>query len=130
MQLNAELSSTKSQLIENQRWVISLQWVQEKLINVKNNQLDALTDVVRSSVESNLKEQFKSYSEAAAENVTMCEPDSIADPATLKNVVPSLVQEEYRRRNVVIFGLPERKKDWTSSSGTGQETGDCILSDR
>ena len=60
---------------------------------------------------------LKSYGEAAAENVTMCQPHIMANPETLKNVVTSLVQDEDRRRNVVIFGLPERKKDWTSSSG-------------
>ena len=54
-QLKAELSSTKSQLIENQKWDISLQ---EQIIDSKENQLDAVQTVVKSSVESNLKEQF------------------------------------------------------------------------
>ena len=63
-QLKAELSSTKSQLIENQKWVISLQ---EQLISCKDKQLEGIETVVKSSVENNLKEQFKSYSEAAAE---------------------------------------------------------------
>ena len=80
-QLKAELSSVKSQLIENQQWVISLQ---EQIIDNKDKQLDAVQTVVKSSVESNLKEQFKSYSEAAAENVMVCQADSLADPATLK----------------------------------------------
>ena len=88
-QLKAELSSTKSQLIENQKWVISLQ---EQIIDSKDNQLDAVQTVVKSSVESNLKEQFKSYSEAAAENVMVCQADSLTDPATLKKVVKSVVQ--------------------------------------
>ena len=38
----------------------------------KDKQLDAVKTVVKPSVESNLKEQFKSYSEAAAENVMVC----------------------------------------------------------
>ena len=88
-QLKAELSSTKNQLIENQKWVISLQ---EQIIDSKDNQLDAVQTVVKSSVESNLKEQFKSYSEAAAENVMVCQADSLTDPATLKKVVKSVVQ--------------------------------------
>ena len=106
-QLKAELSSVKSQLIENQKWVISLQ---EQIIDNKDKQLDAVQTVVKSSVESNLKEQFKSYSEAAAANVMVCQPESsLTDPATLKKVVKSVVQEEDRSRNVVIFGLPEKK---------------------
>ena len=107
-QLKAELSSVKSQLIENQQWVISLQ---EQIIDNKDKQLDAVQTVVKSSVESNLKEQFKSYSEAAAENVMVCQADSLADPATLKKMVKSVVQEEDRSRNVVIFGLPEQKNE-------------------
>ena len=107
-QLKAELSSTKSQLIENQKWVISLQ---EQLINCKDKQLEGVETVVKSSVENNLKEQFKSYSEAAAENVMVCKPEGLADPETLKKVVKSVVQEEDRSRNVVIFGLPEMKEE-------------------
>ena len=107
-QLKAELSSVKSQLIENQQWVISLQ---EQIIDNKDKQLDAVQTVVKSSVESNLKEQFKSYSEAAAENVMVCQADSLADPATLKKMVKSVVQEEDRSRNVVIFGLPEQQNE-------------------
>ena len=107
-QLKAELSSTKSQLIENQKWVISLQ---EQLISCKDKQLEGVETVVKSSVENNLKEQFKSYSEAAAENVMVCKSDSLSDPATLKKVVKSVVQEEDRSRNVVIFGLSEKKEE-------------------
>ena len=107
-QLKAELSSTKSQLIENQKWVISLQ---EQLISCKDKQLEGVETVVKSSVENNLKEQFKSYSEAAAENVMVCKSDSLTDPDTLKKVVKSVVQEEDRSRNVVIFGVSERKEE-------------------
>ena len=107
-QLKAELSATKSQLIENQKWVISLQ---EQLIDCKDKQLEGVKTVVKSSVESNLKEQFKSYSEAAAENVMVCSSDSLPDPTTLKKVVKSVVQEEDRSRNVIIFGLPEKNDE-------------------
>ena len=109
-QLKAELSSTKSQLIENQKCAISLQ-EQIFIIFIKDKQLDAVQTVAKSSVESNLKEQFKSYSEAAAENVMVCQPDSLTDPATLKKDVKSVVEEEDRSRNVVIFGLPEKKEE-------------------
>ena len=60
---------------------------------------------------NNLKEQFKSYSKAAAENVMVCQADSLANPATQKKMVKSVVQEEDRSRNVVIFGLPEQKDE-------------------
>ena len=73
--------------------------------------MEGVETVVKSSVENNLKEQFKSYSEAAAENVMVCKSDSLSDPATLKKVVKSVVQEEDRSRNVVIFGLTEKKEE-------------------
>ena len=107
-QMKAELSSTKSQLIENQKWVISLQ---EQIIDSKDSQLEAVKTVVETSVESNLKEQFKSYSAAAAENVMVCQTDTdgLSNPASLRKVVKSVVQEEDRSKNVIIFGLQERK---------------------
>ena len=46
-QLKAELSSTKRQLIENQKWVISLQ---EKVIDCKEQQLQALQTTVKTTV--------------------------------------------------------------------------------
>ena len=76
-QLKAELSSTKSQLIENQKWVISLQ---ENLIDVKSEQLQSVQDTVRKSVvetvpkivETSISDQFKSYSDAIQENFVVC----------------------------------------------------------
>ena len=107
-QMKAELSSTESQLIENQKWVISLQ---EKIIDSKDSQLEAVKTVVETSVKSNLKEQFKSYSAAAAENVMVFQADTngLSNPATLRKVVKSVIQGEDRSKNVIIFGLQERK---------------------
>ena len=106
-QMKTYLSSTKSQLIENQKWVISLQ---EQIIDSKDSQLEAVKTVVETSVESNLKEQFKSCSAAAAANVMVCQTDTdgLSNPATLRKVVKSVVQEENRSKNVIIFGLQER----------------------
>jgi hypothetical protein len=66
-------------------------------------QLEGVETAVKSSVESNLKEQFKSYGEAVAENMMVCPSDGLADPVTLKRFVKSVVQEEDRRRNVIVF---------------------------
>ena len=80
----------------------------------KEKKLEGVETAVKTSVEINLKEQFKSYSEAAAENVMVCPSDGLADPATLKKVVKSVVQEEDRTRNVIIFGLAEEKNEYVS----------------
>ena len=44
-QVKAELSSIKRQPIENQTWIISLQW---QIVDNKDKQLDALKTVVNS----------------------------------------------------------------------------------
>ena len=41
----------------------------------------------------------------------VCITEGMADPTTLKNVGKSVVQEEDRIRNVLIFGLPEEKNE-------------------
>ena len=41
----------------------------------------------------------------------VCPSDGLADPATLKKVVKSVVQEEDRTRNAIIFGLAEEKNE-------------------
>ena len=66
---------------------------------------------MKTSVASNMKQHFKSYSDAVAQNVMVCLTEGLADPTTLKNVGKSVVQEEDRIRNVLIFGLPEEKNE-------------------
>ena len=66
---------------------------------------------MKTSVASNMKKQFKSHSDAVPENVMVCLTEGLADPTTLKNVGKSVVQEEDRIRNVLIFGLPEEKNE-------------------
>ena len=41
----------------------------------------------------------------------VCQADSLMDPATLKKVAKSVVQEEDSSRNIVIFRLPEKKDE-------------------
>ena len=72
-QMKMALTATKNKLIENQRWVISLQ---EQVIDCKEKQLQAVQTAVKSTVEDSVKEQFKSYSDAVQENVMVCKPES------------------------------------------------------
>ena len=66
---------------------------------------------MKTSVASNMKQHFKSYSDAVAQNVMVCLTEGLEDPTTLKNVGKSVVQEEYRIRNVLIFELPEENEN-------------------
>jgi hypothetical protein len=108
-QLKAELSSTKTQLIENQKWVISLQ---EKVVDCKEKQLEAVQTAVKVTVEDSVKEQFKCYSDVIQENVMVCQPESPSiSPTVLKEVVQSVVQQEDRSRNLMVFGITEDERE-------------------
>jgi hypothetical protein len=108
-QLKAELSSTKSALIENQKWVISLQ---EKVMDCKEKQLEAIQTAVKTTVEDSVKEQFQSYSDAVQENVMVCQPQTeTVAPEVLKQVVQAVVQQEDRSRNLMVFGLSEKENE-------------------
>jgi hypothetical protein len=108
-QLKAELSSTKSALIENQKWVISLQ---EKVMDCKEKQLEAIQTAVKTTVEDSVKEQFQSYSDAVQENVMVCQPQTeTVAPEVLKQMVQAVVQQEDRSRNLMVFGLSEKENE-------------------
>ena len=68
-----------------------------------------------------MKEHSKSNSDAEAVNVMACSAEGLADRTTLKNVVKSVVQEEDRSRNVIIFGLPEENNENVELEGRVQE---------
>ena len=67
--------------------------LQEQIIDNKDKQLDAVTTVVKNSVENNLKEQHKSYNEAAVKNAMVCQ-DAMTDAVAFKKIGNSAVQEE------------------------------------
>jgi hypothetical protein len=48
-----------------------------------------------------------SYSEAAVENFIVCPCDDLAEPATLRKIVKSVVDKEDRTRNVIVLGSGE-----------------------
>ena len=106
-QMKTTLNTTRNKLIENQQWVISLQ---EQVIDCKDKQLQAVQTTVKTSVQDCVQEQFKSYSDAVQENVMVCKPESVS-PGTLQQVVRSVVQEEDRAKNVIIFGVQEQDQE-------------------
>ena len=91
----------QSRLIENQQTLIN---VQKELSDCKSEKLVELENVVKSSVATSVKEEFKSHSSVVSSSTpaapTFC-------PETLKTVVKTVVAEEDRSRNALVFGLPE-----------------------
>ena len=109
----------QSRLIENQQTLIN---VQKELSDCKSEKLEAMENVVKSSVATSVKEEFKSYSSVVSSSTptapTFC-------PEALKTVVKTVVAEEDRSRNVLVFGLPEEDGEEleTKISGVFEETG-------
>ena len=94
-------TNLQSQLIKNQETLIN---VQKELSECKSEKLESLEKVVKSSVANSVKEEFKSYSSVVSSSQptapTFC-------PEALKTVVQTVVAEEDRSRNLLVFGLPE-----------------------
>ena len=95
----------QEQLIEKQEQVIS---VQAELSACKTEQLETMKKTVSSSVADSVKAEFKSYSSVAQ---SLPAPSPVISPEALTTVVKTIVAEEDRSRNFLIFGLPEEKEE-------------------
>ena len=74
--------------------------------------------VVKSSVADSVKEEFKSYSSV----VSTPQPTApVICQKALTSVVKSLVEEEDRSRNFLVFGLPEEEEAQVGSTANRQE---------
>ncbi len=93
----------QTKLIESQEQVIS---VQTELSACKTEQLETLKKTVSSSVTDSVKAEFKSYS-SILQSPQPAVPE--ISPEALKKVVKTVVAEEDRTRNFLIFGLPEEE---------------------
>ena len=96
--LKNEVEGLRSELISSQKSIIQLQG---ELLVSKTEQLQSLQTTVNISVQDTVTAEFVSYSAAVQKNQTLVAPEN------LKSVVRHVVQEEYRSRSVLIFGLPE-----------------------
>ena len=99
------LTRLQTQLIEKQEQVIS---VQAELSACKTEQLEAMKKTVSSSVADSVKAEFKSYSSVVQ---SLPAPSPVISPEALTTVVKTVVAEEDRSRNFLIFGLPEEKEE-------------------
>lgn len=97
LKLSKEKLSDK--VIEAQEQTVK---VQSELVEWQDNQVQKIGDVVHDSVSGSLRE-IKSYSEAVSTQAT----EPTISQATLQKVVKTVVQEEDRAKNVMVFGLEE-----------------------
>ena len=76
---------------------------QEKLLELKDEQLNTLKTAVQTTVQNSVEKEMKQYSQALT---TKGSGTSVSHGA-LKSVVKSALKEEDRSRNLVVFGLVE-----------------------
>ena len=105
IQMVKELKKVKeeaaTEVVDLQREVVTLQ---RDLLAEKDRQLTELRTSVVESVETTVKEGFKSYRDVLQES---CKAPSSKLQADLKTVVKSVVEEEDRSRSFMLFGLKE-----------------------
>ena len=65
--------------------------------------------VVETSVADSVKEEFKSYSSVVGNSQPAAAP--VISPEALKTVVKTVVAEEDRSRNLLVFGLPDDEEE-------------------
>ena len=82
--------------------------LQRDLLAEKDRQLTELRTSVVESVQTTVKEGFKSCSDVLKES---CKAPSSKLQTELKTVVKSVVEEEDRRRGFMLFGLKEETEE-------------------
>ena len=65
--------------------------------------------IVETSVADSVKEEFKSYSSVVSNSQPVAAP--VISPEALKTVVKTVVAEEDRSLNLLVFGLPEEEQE-------------------
>ena len=105
-----------TEVVDLQREVVTLQ---RDLLAEKDRQLTELRTSVVESVQTTVKEGFKSYSDVLKES---CKAPSSRLQTELKTVVKSVVEEEDRSRSFMLFGLKEETEEDVSG-----KVGDVLL---
>ncbi len=101
MQEHIELLKTEA--LADKDKVIRLQ---DRVLESKEEQLKSLQTSVQTTVQSAVKSGFQSYSAAAASNLgTACSKEVI------KSAVKSVVIEEDRSRNLILYGVEEEEEE-------------------
>ena len=80
---------------------------QEKLLELKDEQLNTLTTAVQSTVQNSVEKEIKQYSQV----LTTKSSGTVVSHGALKSVVKSALKEEDRSKNLVVFGLVEQEKE-------------------
>ena len=101
MELKEHVELLKTEALADKNTVIELQ---NKLLESKDKQLQSLQSKVETTVQNTVQSEIKCYSDAVKKNSGMS-----CSPETLKMVMKSVVAEEDRSRNLILYGLREEE---------------------
>ena len=104
-QTRSELNATKSELVKSQKLVIVQQ---HEIIVSKDKMLASVQSAMTETVSETVKAGIKSYSD-----VVKCSSESTAQISsdTVRSAVKSVVQEEDRCKNLMLFGVSDEEKE-------------------
>ncbi|KAL5254356.1 hypothetical protein ACHWQZ_G013964 [Mnemiopsis leidyi] len=97
-------TTLQAKLIQNQERLIN---VQKELSECQSEKLDSMKKIVETSVADSVKGELMSYSSVVANSQPAAAP--VISPEALKTVVKTVVAEEDRSRNLLVFGLPDEE---------------------
>ena len=97
------VSTLKTDAISDKSKVIELQ---SKLLECKQEQLESLQTAVQTTVQDSVKTEMKSYGDVLKGTISTAAEFT---PETLKKVVRTVIVEEDRNKNLLVFGLAEEE---------------------
>ena len=100
--LRLQVESLSEKVIENQDSIIKLQ---QDLLSCKTEQFSSVKDAVKTTVEQSVKSEFKTYSSVTAQGLQQ----PVFSQQEIKKVVRTVVEEDDRSRNLIMFGLAEEQ---------------------
>jgi hypothetical protein len=92
-------TTLQAKLIQNQETLIR---VQQELSECKSKKLESMKKIVETSVADSVKEELKSHSSVVSNSQPVAAP--VISPEALKTVVKTVVAEEDRSQNLLVFG--------------------------
>ena len=106
-----DVENMKTDVIESQKEVIKLQ---KQLLEVQSENLDTVKKTVGSVIEETVEKEIKLYSQAVSKTTASATPAITKED--LKTVLKTVVSEEDRSKNFIIFGLREAEQEDVSSA--------------
>ncbi len=103
--LNDIIDLMKTEALADKAAVIRLQ---SELLKSKEAELESVKTAVQETVQNSVQKGIQSYSSVVGSNITSTAP--VITPESLKKVVQSVMVEEDRNKNLMVFGLAEEEK--------------------